>query len=308
MSAMGEAVMKSPNEVGEAIRAIRERYGYSLDSLSAETKISTDVLRALEEGRWEYLGSKFLVKNFIKTYCSVFGETAENFITAVEELDESYRRDHQFAQLFYQKQPRIRNKGRLLFYVSVIFISSLMVTGGVYVFRISNHIPEPRPGTINTTEPEPGPSNIESEALTQQSEISSSLAPLKQDSASETDPLDIPQQNEKAEEKTAEVPVSNDDEGLESSLEKGDDTSFRVQALEEAWVRVWVDGQKPVSKLLEPGEELHFPSVEKVKLILGNAGGTKLIWHGKELPPPGRRGQVVRLSFPDNVSGAQNTP
>ena len=72
-----------------------------------------------------------------------------------------------------------------------------------------------------------------------------------------------------------------------------------IEAAQETWVQVTVDGKRVQGVLLKPGESRQWEASKKVELIVGNAGGVNLQWNGKPLKALGKQGQVVRLNLPD---------
>lgn len=76
---------------------------------------------------------------------------------------------------------------------------------------------------------------------------------------------------------------------------------LKILALEEAWLAVAVDDQPVTQHLLRSGESRSW-SAGHFSLSVGNAGGIKIWFDGRELPAIGRPGQVVRnLRLPDVV-------
>lgn len=294
--------LNSPAEVGKALQALRENSGCSLDHISSETKIAVDVLKDLEDGCWERLGSKFLVKSFVRMYCKTLGVSPDPFVEAIERLGETYRKRYNFERLLQQKPRRIRNKSRLIFYAVIIVISSFMVTGGVYLFHLSNRHPTPRPEAVRNSAPPPPDLTYEQNAKKPIGLVDRKYSP----------PESLQGLGATLQDKTmpggGEGTAATSGQEKAGSAETAEDTSLKLRALGEAWVRVWVNDAKPVSKLMTPGEEMVFSNTTKAKLILGNAGGTEIIWHGKKLPLLGKRGQVVRLTLPDDISRIKSEP
>jgi cytoskeleton protein RodZ len=69
---------------------------------------------------------------------------------------------------------------------------------------------------------------------------------------------------------------------------------LRVEAKEQTWIRVVIDNQQHKDVLLKPGEKIEWKAKGGFLLTLGNAGGVVLNLNGKELPPLGKSGQVLR--------------
>jgi cytoskeleton protein RodZ len=69
---------------------------------------------------------------------------------------------------------------------------------------------------------------------------------------------------------------------------------LRIEATEQAWIRVRIDNQQQKDVLLKPGEKIEWTAKEGFLLTFGNAGGVTLNLNGKDLPPLGKSGQVLR--------------
>lgn len=70
--------------------------------------------------------------------------------------------------------------------------------------------------------------------------------------------------------------------------------SLRIEATEPTWIRVVIDNQQHKDVLLKPGEKVEWTAKGGFNLTVGNAGGIRLTLNGKELPPLGKSGQVLR--------------
>jgi len=69
---------------------------------------------------------------------------------------------------------------------------------------------------------------------------------------------------------------------------------LRLEAIEATWLEVRLDGHPPREAYLKPGETVSWKVQERIRLTLGNAGGVRITWDGKDLGTPGRRGEVLR--------------
>lgn len=73
--------------------------------------------------------------------------------------------------------------------------------------------------------------------------------------------------------------------------------SLRLKAVEETWVRIQVDGQPEKEMTFKPGEEGAYRALNRIYLIVGNAGGLDLIFNEKPMERFGKSGEVVTLTF-----------
>jgi cytoskeleton protein RodZ len=71
-----------------------------------------------------------------------------------------------------------------------------------------------------------------------------------------------------------------------------------LRGLEECWVHATADKTEMREFSLRPGETFSLAFRRTMLLKLGNAGGVRLQYNGRELPAPGKSGQVVTLTFP----------
>ena len=70
---------------------------------------------------------------------------------------------------------------------------------------------------------------------------------------------------------------------------------MELAATEQCWVVIERDGTPAVRKLLEPGEVESLGAVEKLFILLGNAGGVHLKINGMPAKQLGKTGEVLRL-------------
>jgi cytoskeleton protein RodZ len=81
---------------------------------------------------------------------------------------------------------------------------------------------------------------------------------------------------------------------------------LRITAAQETWLSLGIDGEPKKNILLQPGETRTWMANGTFVLTLGNAGGVTVVLDGRELPPLGKSGQVVRnLRLPE---GAPHPP
>ncbi len=72
---------------------------------------------------------------------------------------------------------------------------------------------------------------------------------------------------------------------------------LEISATDTTWVQVIVDGVKKKEALMKQGETATYEANETFRVFVGNAGGTKIKFDGKELPG-GKKGEVLRLTLP----------
>ena len=119
-------------------------------------------------------------------------------------------------------------------------------------------------------------------------------------------PIKISEQPEKREQ-----PEEINGEAIESLTQENDDEkevvlpekqpaflNLSIVATADTWMKVIIDGEKPVEYLLKPGDKIALNADSHYNLLIGNAGGVQLNLNGQPVQIPGRMGQVVNLTLP----------
>jgi len=73
--------------------------------------------------------------------------------------------------------------------------------------------------------------------------------------------------------------------------------SLQLKAVEETWVSLQVDDQPEKEMTFKPGEGISVQASNRIRVILGNAGGLDLVFNGKPLEKFGKAGEVLTLIF-----------
>ncbi len=70
-----------------------------------------------------------------------------------------------------------------------------------------------------------------------------------------------------------------------------------IACRERTWVRVVIDGAEKKEFMMNPEEAVVFNAKEKFDLLIGNAGGVKLFYNGKDTGFTGENGEVKRITL-----------
>jgi len=76
--------------------------------------------------------------------------------------------------------------------------------------------------------------------------------------------------------------------------------SLEITATDKVWLEVTTDGSNTKEMLLQPGDRVTYEADEFFSLKVGNAGGVKIKYDGREFENLGNKGQVKRLAFPES--------
>lgn len=72
------------------------------------------------------------------------------------------------------------------------------------------------------------------------------------------------------------------------------DLTLSIKATEETWIKIIIDGMEVKEALMRSGDEVSFTAKKNFGLTIGNAGGVKIRFDGKEVEPLGPHGRVIR--------------
>ncbi len=71
-----------------------------------------------------------------------------------------------------------------------------------------------------------------------------------------------------------------------------------IDAIEKTWVKINIDGEEPLEYLLRPKDHVELEAGSHYHMLIGNAGGLKMMLNGEPVHINGKRGEVVTLELP----------
>lgn len=71
--------------------------------------------------------------------------------------------------------------------------------------------------------------------------------------------------------------------------------SLQLKAVEKTWIRIQVNGEPGKEMIFKPGEGGSYSALDRIYLLVGNAGGLDLIFNERPLERFGKSGEVVTL-------------
>lgn len=74
---------------------------------------------------------------------------------------------------------------------------------------------------------------------------------------------------------------------------------LEVIAADTTWLLVTIDKTDPKEILMQPGESVTWHAKQGFSLKIGNAGGVRLVFSGKDIGKLGEKGQVVKINLPE---------
>lgn len=258
--------------LGQQFRQAREARKLGLEQVSAETRISVAYLTALEEGRMSAFPAPVFYRGFIRQYATYLDLPREKYEPEIarswaeEEHSAPPMLPTHFTEKHYDLPPLPTGRPRLGVEARrwAVRLAGLMlvVAGCAGVYEAWRRWPEWMKQTARTqTVAQQSPAAMEPQT---------EMAGTRQASATQ-DPAIPP------------VPEG----GVQVVL----------LAKERTWVEAFNGQQRIFMGLLHPGETKILEGTDRVRVLVGNAGGLEIRHNGKPLGAPGEPGQVLTMDF-----------
>lgn len=284
--------VESPKEFGEELRRERELREVSREQLVTATRVSMRQVEALESGRFELLPAKVFSRGFVRAISLHLGLDAERMSAAFSHVYDAWSAEQEAkAEREWTASGQFRALSRPRRTVSVktsavglsaaAVIALLTGAAAFWKSRASDRAPAAaaRAGAEAPT-PTTGAASL-------------SLPP---EIAAET--IALPPAESSPAEGPSLAPASAP---AASSAAAG--RTLTLTFHDDCWTEVTMDGKVAAAELCRKGTVREFSGAQRFTLTLGNAGGVGVALDGRELPPVGAQGQVVR-----NVVIDESTP
>lgn len=297
--------------LGAFLRQKRQESGISLEQISADTRISMNMLLAIEEGKVEQLPAPVLVKGFLRAYADGIGLDPEAVIVKYQDVIEEIGDRREAMERFHQRlHPKSSRKPILALLLGLTLLAGTAFLLYTYL-SVRSHplVPpsgkqaEPTGKSQSIVKEDAGPTWSPTETGSK-----SRQTPLQSETGSETgkSELNAPAQSVPD---SAERPANLGEGRMESSAESQLPVRpispartpyvLRAEAKETTWLRIIVDDGIEREYLLRPDEQLTWLAKSNCRLLIGNAAGLQLYLNDQPLKPLGERGEVVKLELPD---------
>jgi cytoskeletal protein RodZ len=146
-----EGVPNHPKAFGEELQRLREGTGLSLEDIADETKISQQILRALESGDFRFLPQRVFSRNFVTQYANVVGADPVQLAEAFEAAWERFLlASGAHLEVQVDEAPLIQSI-RWRFWLPVTIAGAILVAAAVVILKSST--PEVQLVTENRVTP-----------------------------------------------------------------------------------------------------------------------------------------------------------
>lgn len=259
--------------LGQILRQARTEQRVDLDEIAEQIKINPKYLRAIESDEPGNVPGGFFYKSFVRQYADALGINSSEIdaaLATVEIPQEPLPAPHQDHAILRDIRPMperssrsFAGAGRLLPSIGIL-AAVLFVCSAFYSWwhRIQ------AAGAVKTAEV--------SRVLPAPATPRSPVHPAPQT----TPPISV---------------VSN--QPAAPSPDGGDTVRLILAATEDTWVQVSADGKPVFSGVLKGQETRNIEGRENTRLHIGNAGGLRIEWNGRQIGALGKRGEVCDVLF-----------
>lgn len=307
------------SELGEMLRAEREKLHLSIEDAANELKINVRQLQALEEGNVDLLPHPAYTKGFIRSYASWLGISNDEILGELSSLGLA---DKKVPLNNEEKIETGVNRKKFSFFPIFILILALILyigwEKGALDFFNNINISKLKSSPVLQSAEEFIASKEETKIETPSEREVSKPEKAKEElsenvilSATQKMPMDSENQENnitnhsesvttidanKSDEETNGVSAKNPEEIANVSGQN----KLIIMATEECWIHSNADKTDTRQFSLRKGDTFALTFAKSLELKLGNAGGVRLRYNGEDLPAPGTSGQVKTLTFPPN--------
>ena len=286
------------------LKTVRENTGLTLKELFERTRISVVNLEAIENGDFHLLPVPIYGRNFIKTYADALGVDSkpvllryENYLQTLR-LKEKTKTTEQPSQAPLAETLRRRK--------AFLWILCIIVVITAVSFFVSTYN-KPSPGVPLKTEtskeavvvgtPEQNTMQPDNLPITINLPKPENSIAVNQASKEQEPPA---QKTFEAQSSVNAAPVAtpkNNEAKIEAFIDDEEPSDLVVRATEETWIRIQADDKESFQVLLKPGEKISYQAA-RFNMDIGNAGGVRVQFDGKNIENLGKSGQVIHLRLP----------
>jgi cytoskeletal protein RodZ len=273
--------------LGQRLKEERLRQGKDLRAIADELRIGSRYLEAIESEDWKQLPGGFFNRSFVRQYGQALGldaakvEEEYNAIVRPESVD--------LETLSAAYDPKARKEAeKKLISVEPLRTSS----GGFFDSRTGLAV-----AALVVLVAGGGGLSLLIDRLNAPSEV------RQQNSANAPAPVvPAPAAAKESAPATVAAQVSAGTLTPVVTEDASGKLTLNIEATEQTWIEVTADGKRIFMGVLEPGDTKSISTLERAKMVVGNAGGIAVRKGGQDIGPIGPRGQVRTVNItPDSV-------
>jgi len=287
------------------LKTARINSGLTLKEWFERTRISVVNLEAMENGHFHLLPVPIYTRNFIKTYAEALGVDSRPLLDRYEKyLQTQQQKEEQIVE----EPQEVSLLGLMVRYKAYLWaLLIIAVFSGVVLFVSLNHPSgqEKLSGDTLSSGTAATDGSVQVAAVPD-IPLSDVGNPPEMEPTSKTGSSVAGQNSPEmktagglagADAKEAQTAFSESKTDIETLIDNQESRTMVIYATEETWIRIQADDKAPIQVLLKPGERISHRAA-RFNMDIGNAGGVRIQFDGKNLENLGRTGQVIHLRLP----------
>ncbi len=326
-------------ELGELLRAEREKKGMLIEDVADRLKLSVRSLRALEEGDRASLPHAVYVRGFISAYGALLELDPEALLNV-----ENIGNEGSISKSAFEPAITRTHGGKKKFFIFFLLCVCIALAVLIWLHRDNDLFSKLKEDHLTTAQPAPPLS-----AASNMSSITTAAGEVRQTDLkvsgySEAHASQVPQAvtqsnggTDSADQRIRETIATSSGTHITSPLALGaavdpenDAVSTPAEvadvlpqdrqnassasgvasviphkviitAVDECWIHSNADKKDTRQFSLRKGDTFALTFDESLELKLGNAGGVRIHYDGKEMPVPGKDGEVKTIIFPPST-------
>lgn len=257
--------------IGDYLKREREIRNITLEEIANATKINIGILRTIEEGQTERFPAGVFVRGFIRCYAQYIGLDPNDVLLRYQPQAKTPEHQEEISPppekkiwLFFSRHRKLL--GVSISIIIVVFLLSLVVNIGKKETLRKEQKPLPKSHAPAHLRP------VEANRVVDQAKTyvpDQTIVPAPQAKAQEAPQLQHKKQHE-----------------------------LRAVFKENTWVQAVIDEQNLQEYSFKAGETISWTMDNKIRLLIGNAGGVDIYLDGEQLKSLGNSGQVVGITLP----------
>jgi len=301
---IGDAFMNEEkiNNTFLSLKETRKALGLTLKDIFQRTRITAVNLEAIENGDLHLLPAPIYTRNFIKTYARALGvdsnpllESYEEYLSSLQIVEapapENLTENISFLDKIVQYKAYLWTAAALIFVIIVSLLISLQ-------HQSATDINSDLSGKMTAIDTEKkvdtlSPPTKETVPLNEQTKT---IPPPALNEANKTKQIPA-QSNVIRQESAATQPRASNVQNTRALASSEEASLLIIEATEETWIRIKADQNPSYQIILKPGEKIKRKAAS-FNMDVGNAGGVKIQFRGKNIDNTGKSGEVIHLQLP----------
>jgi len=251
---------------GEYLKGLREERGKPLKEIADNTKIALSNLQFLEQDRYDLLPPRVFVKGFIRSYVEQLGIDPEE---VVEQFD-AFTKEGEVPDYDQEEHPLFRQNEHAASFISRPWFTIALTAAGLASLAILLFA---------------GVSRL----LWWEGDYSAPPPTVRTEAPTGDYPDTTRARSNRG---TPERGTAQPETAVVGKL------TLEIRALSNTWIRIQPDSGPGEEIMMAPGDVQVFTADKGFQLQTGNAGGIRLRFDGRRLPPLGKPNQTLSLSLP----------